>query len=358
MFINSLRLIRKFSLFFCCLFFVIGVVACGKRRPPVPPSQSPVLNSVTAAQQGSRIILKIAPPASQRTVKQVNIYRLNELSSSPLFLSEDDFASRSTLIASIDKAANNNAKDLFYTDALSTFTPSTRLRYSVRFIFEDDRQSAFSSFAIIEPTLQVPLAPIALNAEVKQEAVALSWQKPSANLDASTPANIVGYNIYRTSSKQNESAVKLNPAPQSDMDFADKSFQFGEEYKYFVRAVTVSANGVPIESLDSNVVAVAPRDTFAPAAPQGVTIAAAPGRLSLFFAANSEQDVAGYNIYRSTDEKTPPAQWQKLNQTPLAATTYQDVTVEAGQKYFYYITAVDNAGNTSAPSETVSETAP
>jgi TolB protein len=68
--------------------------------------------------------------------------------------------------------------------------------------------------------------------------------------------------------------------------------------------------------------------------------------------------VAGYNVYRSTDPSAPKERWTKLNRTLLERTTFQDDAVESGTKYFYYLTAIDTAGNTSQPSEVVSETVP
>ncbi|MGH9901614.1 MAG: hypothetical protein ACRD68_07350, partial [Pyrinomonadaceae bacterium] len=92
--------------------------------------------------------------------------------------------------------------------------------------------------------------------------------------------------------------------------------------------------------------------------PTGISAAVAPGRISIFFAANPERDVLGYHIYRSTDPAQPKDGWTKLNRALLERTTYQDDAVETGVKYYYYLTAVDAAGNVSQPSDVVSETAP
>ncbi|MDQ2976796.1 MAG: TolB protein, partial [Acidobacteriota bacterium] len=62
--------------------------------------------------------------------------------------------------------------------------------------------------------------------------------------------------------------------------------------------------------------------------------------------------------YRSTDPDLPKAQWNKLNSALLTRTSFQDERVESGKRYYYYLTAVDHAGNVSAPSEVVSETVP
>jgi fibronectin type 3 domain-containing protein len=82
------------------------------------------------------------------------------------------------------------------------------------------------------------------------------------------------------------------------------------------------------------------------------------GRLSLFLTANPEPDIAGYNIYRTTDPNIPKENWTKLNQALLTRTTFQDEKVESGKTYYYYVTAVDQAGNVSPPSDVVSETVP
>ena len=103
---------------------------------------------------------------------------------------------------------------------------------------------------------------------------------------------------------------------------------------------------------------ITPTDTFAPAAPKQISPIAAPGKISLFWPANEERDVAGYNIYRATDPNLPKDRWPKLNRALYERTTYQDEAVEAGTRYYYYLVAVDTAGNVSPPSEVVTEVVP
>ena len=68
--------------------------------------------------------------------------------------------------------------------------------------------------------------------------------------------------------------------------------------------------------------------------------------------------MAGYNVFRSTDPNLPRAEWRKLNRELHDRTTFFDDAVEPGTRYFYYLTAVDTAGNTSQPTEVVSDTVP
>jgi predicted phage tail protein len=161
-------------------------------------------------------------------------------------------------------------------------------------------------------------------------------------------------------SQSDTNQVPINSALVSGTQYSDKNFRFGNNYRYIVRAVSLGTGGGQVESLNSNSVGVSARDIFAPAPPERPSIAPDPsfGRLAIFFAANKETDIAGYNLYRSTDPNLPKDQWTKLNQSLLTRTTYQDERVESGKTYYYYLTAVDTAGNVSNPSEVGSERVP
>jgi fibronectin type 3 domain-containing protein len=232
-----------------------------------------------------------------------------------------------------------------------------RLRYAVRYVNASGQRAAFSNFLLIEPASTVSQPPTLVEAVNSSEStIKVRWQAPPANVDGSKPLNLLGYNLYRTDRSQTEAAqTPLNSDPLTKTEFNDQTFKFGEEYSYLVRAVSLGTNGTQVESLNSNTLSVTPRDTFAPSAPQGLSINASPQRISLFFAANPERDVVGYNIFRSTDPSLAKDQWRKLTRTPTDRTTYNDDAVEQGVRYYYYVTAVDSAGNTSLPSEVVSE---
>jgi Abnormal spindle-like microcephaly-assoc'd, ASPM-SPD-2-Hydin/Immunoglobulin I-set domain len=69
----------------------------------------------------------------------------------------------------------------------------------------------------------------------------------------------------------------------------------------------------------------------------------------------STSTVSGYNVYRST---VSGGAYTKLNSTLIAATTYTDTAVQAGQTYFYVVTSVDSSGVESAHSAEVSAIVP
>lgn len=356
---------------FCLLLAAFSLFsACGKRRPPLPPVERVPQRTelLSGVQRGNQVILswpaprRNAPDESVQSIRRMDVYRLAEEVDDPVSLTEEEFAARATLIGSVPFEEFRGATETVnYTDALS-LTESVRLRYAVRYVNAANQRASFSNFLLIEPAARVSLPPVLEEKpEVAQDRVVLRWQAPAANVDASTPANLLGYNVYRVAAAQNEPArVPLNPEPLAQTTFADLTFKFGEEYAYVVRAVSLGTGGEPVESLNSNAATITPLDTFAPSAPEGLTAVAtaSPLRVNIFFAASRETDVAGYNLYRSTERGRPLKEWTKLNQGLLERTTYQDEAVTAGTGYFYFVEAVDRAGNTSPPSEITAEVVP
>lgn len=77
------------------------------------------------------------------------------------------------------------------------------------------------------------------------------------------------------------------------------------------------------------------------------TGAAAPQHsVSLAWTA-STSTVAGYNVYRGTQSGGPYA---VINGSTDTSTTYTDSSVQAGQTYYYVVTAVDGSGTESVNS--------
>lgn len=291
-------------------------------------------------------------------IARADIYRLAEPASAPQQMSEEEFASRSTLIAALAITdADFGAKTLSYRDVLQFAGQAARLRYAVRFVNASGQKAAFSNALLIEPAAKIAASPTNLTAEASQDAIKLKWQAPAANIDGSTPASILGYMVYRSTSDK-EPGKPLTPAPITSNEFADEFFDFDKEYHYFVRAVSSGVQTEPVESSESNVVKFKAVDTFAPSAPAAITVAASPGTISIFWAVNPEKDIAGYKLYRSIDRSLPLEQWTLLTPDLLTSNTYQDTRVEPGKTYFYSLTATDKFGNVSPHSEIVSETVP
>jgi hypothetical protein len=151
----------------------------------------------------------------------------------------------------------------------------------------------------------------------------------------------------------------------------DRTAQIGHAYRYTAqRILTVELGGQRLEvrSLPSLVITVEMKDVFPPETPVGLV--AAPGftgttndttqkpTIDLSWEPDMEPRVAGYRIYRHDLDGDATNAWQQLNSVLVPSATYRDLSVMAGRRYAYRVTAVSDAGNGSAPSEEVVETAP
>jgi hypothetical protein len=350
------------------LIFLALFAACGKRRPPLPPVERIPQRTelLSGAQRGNLVILswpaprRNAPDDSVQSIRRIDIYRLAENPSAPLPLTEEEFSARSTLIGSVNYETFRAATEtITYMDTLELAGQPTRLRYAVRYVNAAGQRAAFSNFLLIEPAARIAEPPRITGSDLSANAVTINWQPPATNIDGSTPVNLLGYNVYRVEKSQTEiGQTPINSTLVTGTRYNDQTFRFGEEYNYVVRSVSLGTGGSQVESVNSNAIPVTPVDAFAPSAPGRPSIAPAPNRLSIFFPANPERDVAGYNIFRSTDPDLPKGRWTKITPTLLTRTTFQDETVESGKKYYYYVVAIDTAGNPSDPSEIESETVP
>src|SRR5579875_1578190 len=88
----------------------------------------------------------------------------------------------------------------------------------------------------------------------------------------------------------------------------------------------------------------------------GGTLSSTPTHsVTLTWVASPSSGVIGYNIYRSQTSVGP---YTKLNNTVIAGTSYSDITVSAGQTYYYVATTVGQGSVESAYSSQVSALIP
>jgi fibronectin type 3 domain-containing protein len=92
-------------------------------------------------------------------------------------------------------------------------------------------------------------------------------------------------------------------------------------------------------------------DETPPAAPAGLAAEGGPGVVALDWDSNTEDDLAGYNVYRSETSGGP----YDLVGSP-SGSAYVDTDVVDGTTYYYEVTAVDGSENESEPSEEASAT--
>ena len=149
-------------------------------------------------------------------------------------------------------------------------------------------------------------------------------------------------------------------------DFIDTGIEWEKSYQYWIVPVTLWQDGNrkgEIEGDDSPVADVLAHDSFPPANPSRVEAvfssatqsAAAPNSfIDITWTANSEPDLAGYNVYRHRENEQPV----KINSDLVKTPRFADLNVQPGMQYFYSVTAVDLRGNESGKSEETSEMVP
>ncbi|MBO0724178.1 MAG: hypothetical protein J2P52_01150 [Blastocatellia bacterium] len=337
--------------------------ACGKMGDPLPPEHHPQLRVETLGveQRGAHLILSFPYKREARTkLQRVDVYRLVEPLGAPLALPVETFSERASMVYSIlTDDVPVGSSDMVYKDPLvvKSDAESKRYRYAVRTFDTAGRATDFSNYATIEPLFNLALPPDGLAAKQAETQIEITWNAPAGNINETSPANVAGYNIYR---RQGGAFSKINAEPLREPHFSDRDFQFGANYQYVVRSLSLkpgSANLIDaIESEDSRPLDHTPKDTFPPTPPKPVTIASINGIVSVFWPVSAESDVIGYNIYRTEDENATPEKWVRLNSELYKTASFRDDHVQVGKKYFYRISAVDASGNESARSETVSET--
>ena len=179
---------------------------------------------------------------------------------------------------------------------------------------------------------------------------------PSTPIGPTAPE--ISYNVYDVvqtergaSSDTLGSSVKLTKTPVTAPTFDDPRITWGETRCYTVRAVE-TVSGLAIESDAAPLECKTLTDTFAPAAPKNLQAVATDGAISLIWDANSESDLAGYLVLRSTSG----GPLVSLTETPIPDPRYHD-GVKPGIACAYVVKAVDKKGNISPESNRVEETA-
>ncbi|MEV6053845.1 PA14 domain-containing protein [Streptomyces sp. NPDC052107] len=169
----------------------------------------------------------------------------------------------------------------------------------------------------------------------------ISWAK-NAEMD------LAGYRVYRRLKGTSYPGRPL--ATTTSTTYTDTTLPKNDAtYYYEVRAYDKAGN----ESAGTADQGVTTVDTTPPAAPAGAGgWSMDPVReVTLSWSQNTEPDLAGYRVYRSTTWPVTAGPENQLGgDTLLHSTWWTDRPPQTGDYYYYAVTAVDTAGNESAPS--------
>ena len=166
------------------------------------------------------------------------------------------------------------------------------------------------------------------------------------------------YDVYETarnasSDRPARVPVPLNPEPIAATEFSQDGITLGAERCFYIRAVDI-VDGVHVRGPASPMTCDPFADTFPPGAARDLVGVAVAGGVNLIWETSQSDDVVGYLVLRG---EAGSATLTPLNKAAVTSPSYRDETVKPGVRYVYAIVAVDSAGNRSAESNRIEETA-
>jgi predicted small lipoprotein YifL len=345
------------------LFALLAVLAalsgCGKQGRPQPPLRAvpATTQDLKARQQGTRILLDFTYPKTTAVgtalagLQSIEVYESLQPApreGAPAPLDARVFTSsaklQQTLAAGDVGAASFGDRLIIALPLPDPLEDPARARYyGVRTVGADGDRSELSNLAALVPR-KPPAAPDGVSATARADGVSVEW----------TPVTeVLGYGIYRRGAQEKAYGAPLQLLPGAEQrSWLDTTARFGQSYIYAVTAI-VQANPI-IESAITSEHEVRYTDRFPPAVPGDLVALTEPGRARLVWRASEAADFAGFHVYRRDEG----GEFRRITEQPLPTPEYVDTGLAAGQTYGYRVTAVDQAGNESAPSSEVRAAVP
>ena len=352
------------------------VSGCGAPGDPVPPSPLVPLavSDLAARQAGDGVELVFSLPPKSVSGEKLTAPPAIEIVRGSLKPNGAPDIKSFRVVYTIPGALVSNylaAGHVRFTDPMSPAETKEHsgatYAYLVRTRLSKKRASANSN-VVTAQLFPVPQPISSVQSQVTETDVNLSWPAPAQTSAGDPLPTISGFRVYRGEIDSHAPAPTgrdlsathwISPltllGPATSNSYSDTQFEFGKTYVYVVRSA-ISADGNEIESDNSEPVTVKPLDTFPPAAPQDVVAAVLPGEAPSTFVAdlswsiNLETDFTGYRVYRSEREGS---RGELVTPDLLSTPAFRDSSVAPGRHYWYTVTALDRAGNESAPSSSV-----
>ena len=358
---------KKFFPFLIFVFILITFPSCGKKGPILPPLPKVVqeFEVFDINQRGKKLLLEWENPTAYTdgsplpgdSEVEIWLFKIEGEESENQMPNLEVFEKGAKLLASIKEEETPASEDspeeeavrFQYTYELTLNDFQARsLVFGLRMKTKRKKVSEFSALRKIAPRI-LSLPPRAVKAQVFQDRIEVSWTPAEKNIDDSSPARYVGFNVYRA--EGDAPPRRLNVKPVKNQKYEDKDFLIGKTYKYFIRA-SATETSPDMESDDSEIMEVTTEDTFPPAAPSGLISIVAGEFISLTWDENREEDLAGYRVWRKTEGES---EFKPLTPEPIRANAFNDTSVETNKRYYYAVTAQDESGNESQLSKSVSE---
>ncbi len=296
------------------------LAGCGYVGPPLPPALNipKQVTDLRAEVIGEKLVVHFTPPA--RTTEDLPIAELRGIT---LYVGPGEVEfSRDRWSATAARYQGDVRKAEFELPAAQF--AGQQLVLGLRTTGRTGKESDWSNLKVlgVGASLTQPASPVFTNLP---DTLQLNWT-----------GNAPRYRISRVVDGKLETLAETDVA-----EYFDHAVVIGARHEY----VIVGMAGENQLSLPSERFGFTPLDIFAPAVPSGLTALASGRSVDLSWTRSSDDDLAGYNIFRAVGDGPFEALAQKA---PLPAFT--DARVESGRRYRYVVSAVDAVGNESGRS--------
>ncbi len=366
-------------------------LGCGKQGPPLPPLRNvpAATKDLAAVQQGPRILLTLSYPQvtpagiALQGISTVEVWSASRPApgGTASTMEPRELASSGKLlqkVAGADLTAATAGSRIEVSLPLPALTapppatpPATKAApapatppagatatpppppaptplatyYAVRTVGRTGSDpSDFSNVASVVPKAP-PSAPEHVTVTARADGIQVEWSPAQGT--------VVGYNIYRRNAQERSNGKPIHTSGAAEKSWLDNTARFGQSYIY--TATALAQQTPPIESGIASEREIHYIDRFAPPPPSELVALAEPGRIRLVWRASEADDLAGYVVYRRAGNG---GAFERVTAQPVVAAEYVDSDVTKGKTYTYRVTAIDQAGNESAPGGEVRADAP
>lgn len=312
-------------------FLVLAILAvalsgCGYVGEPLPPAlRRPMrVTDLAAVERGAKIIVQFTMPRITTEGLAIKKNQDVELRYGASPVTPFRFDAWEKASQRVDSVPQDPAKP---TELIRVELPAEKfvgkdLVIGVKVHAPSGKDIGWSNIVQLNVIPPLP-TPLGLEAKDVPQGVRVDWHAAAAL-----------FRVYR----KLQSEANWVPIGNSDKPFyIDEKIEYGKQYQYFVQTIEKTGD-LAAESDLSAILDFKPTDTFPPAVPTGLTAVPGARSIELLWDRSVEKDLAGYRIYRDG---------KRLGET-LPSPAYSDKAVQAGTKYKYQVSAIDNAGNESA----------
>lgn len=347
---------------FCILIFELILIlpACGRKgNPSVPIHYMPgMVENLVASPKENTVLLRWRGPEKNddgTSIKDLSGFVILR-AEIPVGIEECRCEYKKIKMIDLNKPypAYMKGEIVYYLDKGEDLSPQG-LSYGKTYgykVFSMNKSKILSREKDSRVMLSVPPGPPErLKTEIGEGKVTLRWAPPIKKIDGTELTDLKGYNIYRSREKGVYEDDPVNPGLIISNTYTDQGLENNKTYYYTIKAANNTEapfNEGPV----SEEISATPQKLTPPGSPKRLIAVPAEGKIFLTWDENKEPELSGYKVYRST---TPKTGYILLTQEPINKTTYTDKYVNPDIKYYYRVTAVDNAPkpNESLPSEEV-----